>query len=531
MGRFLNPKNTAFADVLNSKIYVDKSELLDYTNSVINTTSKFICNSRPRRFGKSVTADMLSAYYSKGCNSQEMFSKLKISQKDSFETYRNRYDVIHIDIQWFLDPLNGSEGMVEKIQKSVYEELKEAYPEILGANSSIENNVPDALSVITEKTGNRFVVIIDEWDVLIRDEAQNKKVQEEYIDFLRRLFKGAEPAKYIALAYLTGILPIKRYKTQSALNNFDEYTMLGAGQLAPYIGFTEDEVIALCDTYHMDFKEVKRWYDGYTMEGQHVYNPRAVVSVMLRGNFQSYWSQTGTFESIKPYINMDFDGLKTAIIEMISGAAIGVNTTSFQNDMITFQNKDDVITLLIHLGYLTYNPVNKMASIPNEEIRQEFINATCDTKWNELIAFENQSEDLLDATLGMDEERVAEYIEKIHTEYASAIKYNDENSLSSVLAIAYLGAIKYYFKPIRELPTGRGFADFVYVPKKEYASDFPALVIELKWNQNANTALQQIKNKNYPEALLEYTGKVLLVGISYDKKIKKHECRIEEYRV
>lgn len=301
--------------------------------------------------------------------------------------------------------------------------------------------------------------------------------------------------------------------------------------MAPYIGFTEDEVIALCDTYHMDFKEVKRWYDGYTMEGQHVYNPRAVVSVMLRGNFQSYWSQTGTFESIKPYINMDFDGLKTAIIEMISGAAIEVNTTSFQNDMITFQNKDDVITLLIHLGYLTYNPVNKMASIPNEEIRQEFINATCDTKWNELIAFENQSEDLLDATLGMDEERVAEYIEKIHTEYASAIKYNDENSLSSVLAIAYLGAIKYYFKPIRELPTGRGFADFVYVPKKEYASDFPALVIELKWNQNANTALQQIKNKNYPEALLEYTGKILLVGISYDKKIKKHKCRIEEYRV
>lgn len=530
MGRFLNPKNTAFADVLNSKIYVDKSELLDYTNSVINTTSKFICNSRPRRFGKSVTADMLSAYYSKGCDSKEMFLPLKISKKESFERYRNRYDVIHIDIQWFLDPVNGSEKIVEKIQRAVYEELKETYPEELKEHSSVQNNVPDALSVITEKTGNRFVVIIDEWDVLIRDEAQNKKVQEEYIDFLRRLFKGAEPTKFIALAYLTGILPIKRYKTQSALNNFDEYTMLGAGELAPYIGFTEEEVSSLCENYQMDFNEVRRWYDGYALAGQHIYNPRAVVSVMLRRNFQSYWSQTGTFESIRPYINMDFDGLKTAIIEMISGAAVEVNTTSFQNDMVTFQSKDDVITLLIHLGYLTYQPVNKTACIPNEEIRQEFINATSDTKWNELIAFENNSEDLLDATLELDENSVAEYIEKIHTEYASAIKYNDENSLSSVLTIAYLGAMKYYFKPIRELPTGRGFADVVYVPKKEYASDFPAMLIELKWNQKAETALQQIKDKNYPESLLEYSGKILLVGISYDKKKKRHECRIEEYR-
>ena len=437
MGRFLNPDYSAFQDVLDSKIYVDKTELLEYTNSVINTTSKFICNSRPRRFGKSITANMMTAYYSKGCDSKQMFSELKISKKDSYEENLNKYDVIHFDVQWCIEPAGSVEKVVSFITENVINELRVTFPDICPKENI---TLPDMLSRIYDATGRKFIVIIDEWDVLIRDEANNQRVQEEYIKFLRGMFKGVEPTKYIALAYLTG-----------------------------------------------------------------------------------------TYESIIPLINKNFDGLKTAVIAMISGDEVNVRTATFQNDMITFRNKDDVLTLLVHLGYLAYNQKRQTAYIPNEEIRMEFIDAVEDNKWSELIEFEKQSEQLLEATLDKDAVAVSEYIGKIHTEYASTVQYNNENSLSSVLTIAYLSAMKYYFKPVRELPTGRGFADFVLIPKPEYATDYPALIIELKWNQNVQTAMKQIKDREYPQSILHYTGNMLLVGINYDKKSKEHECVIETY--
>ena len=527
MGRFLNPDYSAFETALNSEIYIDKTGLLAYTNKVINTKQAFICNSRPRRFGKSVTADMLTAYYSKGCDSADIFADYEISHAGDFRQHLNKYDVIHLDIRWCLAPAKGAAGVVSYIEKSVIAELKEKYPNIISEETV---SLPEAMSEIYTVTGNKFIVIIDEWDILIRDEANNRDEQENYINFLRGMFKGTEPTRFISLAYLTGILPIKKMKTQSALNNFDEFTMLDAGALASYIGFTELEVEKLCDKYHKDFAEVKRWYDGYVLENQQVYNPKAVVSVMLRGNFQSYWSQTGTYEVVVPLINMDFDGLKQAIIEMVSGSTVEVDTGTFQNDTVSFSSRDDVITYLIHLGYLAYDQRKQCAFIPNEEIRQELLAAAKKTKWNELQEFEYQSEQLLEATLDREETLVADYIEQIHMEYASAIQYHNENSLSSVLTIAYLSAMKYYFKPIRELPTGRGFSDFVFIPKEEYRVDYPALVVELKWNKSAHTALQQIKDKKYPESLLQYTGNILLVGINYDKKSKAHECVIEEYK-
>lgn len=430
MGRFLNPDNGAFQTTLKSEIYVDKSELIAYTNKVIGTEQAFICNSRPRRFGKSITANMLSAYYSKGCDSEEIFKSLKISQMSSFKQYLNQYDVIHFDVQWRMMDAGSVDDTVDYINEGILEELTKKYKDIIPASAKTAYG---AMSYINAATGNKFIVIIDEWDILIRDEANNQKVQEKYINFLRRMFKGVEPAKYIALAYLTGILPIKK--------------------------------------------------------------------------------------------------LKTAILTMRSGDEVRIKTTTFQNDMVTFRNKDDVLTLLVHLGYLAFNQKKQVAYIPNEEIRREFMDAVEDDKWSELIRFERESEQLLDATLDLDSEMVAKHIDRIHMEYTSVIQYNNENSLSSVLAIAYLSAMNYYFKPIRELPTGRGFADFVFVPKPEYRGDYPALVVELKWNKNVHTAIQQIRGKNYPQSLLAYTGNILLVGISYDKESKVHECRIEEYKI
>ena len=528
MGRFVNPDNSAFQVALNSKIYIDKTGLIEYTNSVLDTSDAYICNSRPRRFGKSYTANMLAAYYSKGCNSEEMFSGLDISRKSDFKTHLNQYDVIHIDIQWFLANCYNSNKIVSFLSDSVISELRDIYPDILPLG---ELSLPDSLSRIKDKTGQKFIIIIDEWDVLIRDEATNYYIQNEYINFLRGKFKGTEPTKYIQLAYLTGILPIKKEKTQSAVNNLEEFTMLHSYELAPYIGFTENEVKMLCQKYDRDFEKVKKWYDGYLLENYEIYNPKAVVSVMLRGKFRSYWSETGSYEVIVPLINMNYDGLKNTIIEMLSGQNVKVNTLTFKNDPANIQSKDDVITYLIHLGYLGYNEKDETAFIPNEEIRHELINAVKSTNWSDLIHFQYESNHLLDATLSMNTQEVAEQIQKIHSEYASSIQYNDENSLSSVLTIAYLSSMQYYFKPIRELPTGKGFADFIYIPKPEYIRDYPALIVELKWNKNAKTALEQIKNKDYPEAIKQYTGNIILVAINYDKKSKNHECIIEKLSV
>lgn len=526
MGRFVNPDSSAFQVALNSRIYVDKTGLIEYTNSVLDTTNAYICNSRPRRFGKSYAANMLAAYYSKGADAEQMFSGLRISQNPDFKKHLNKYDVIHIDIQWFLANCEDANTVVPFIANSVLDELRALYPEVL---SQEPGSLPDALSRVKERTGQKFVVIIDEWDAIIRDDAITETVQDEYLNFLRGMFKGVEPTKYIQLAYLTGILPIKKEKAQSAVNNLDEFTMLQADELAPYIGFTEDEVKALCEQYHRDFDKVKKWYDGYLLNGYQVYNPKAVVSVMTKGKFRSYWSETGSYEVVVPLICMNYDGLKNAIIEMLSGSAVNVNTATFKNDPARIQNRDDVLTYLIHLGYLGYDEENETAFVPNEEIRQELITAVRSSNWDELIAFQQESRKLLAATLSMDEKQVAAEIDKIHSEYSSAIRYNDENSLSSTITIAYLGAMQYYFKPVRELPTGRGFADFIFIPKPEYKNTYPALVVELKWNQDTTTALQQIKNKKYPESILDYTGEILLVGINYDKTSKEHQCQIEKY--
>ena len=370
MGRFVNPDNSAFQVALNSRIYVDKTGLLEYTNTVLDTMDAYICNSRPRRFGKSYTANMLTAYYSKGADSEKMFSGLEISKAADLRKHLNKYDLIHIDVQWFLANCAKADDVVAFITESILDELRTIYPCVL---PSEEISLPDALSRIREKTGQKFVVIIDEWDVLIRDAAANSKVQKEYINFLRGMFKGTEPTRFIALAFLTGILPIKKLKTQSALNNFDEFTMLSSGDFASYIGFTEAEVKTLAEKYNQDYEKVKKWYDGYWLNDYQVYNPKAVVSVMLRGEFKSYWSETASYETVVPLINMDFDGLRSAIIEMLSGDSVSVDVTTFQNDMTSFSCRDDVITCLIHFGYLGYNQIYKKAFVPNEDIRQELL--------------------------------------------------------------------------------------------------------------------------------------------------------------
>ncbi len=522
MGIYLNPGNEGFQSALRSQIYVDKTQMLEYTNSVLDTEQRYICVSRPRRFGKSVTAEMLAAYYDRSCDSSELFKGKKITEKEDYESHRNQYDVLHMDINSFRNQTTITEGIVTVLQKAVMEELRECYPKCIMGNAS---QLAFALSQIHKIYGRKFVIIIDEWDAVFREDKYDAKVQKEYIAFLQSLFKDAPSKKFVKLAYLTGILPIKKYGTESALNNFDEFTMLEPDVLAEYVGFTEAEVRGLYEKYHMDFEKARQWYDGYKLgDGLHIYNPKSVVDSIRRKRIGNYWTNTETYESLKSYINMNFDGLKDDVIRMLAGDACIVNPAKFQNDMTSFKSKDDILTLLVHLGYLSYDADYQKVFIPNEEVKSEFVNAMEDDGWEYVMSAIRASDELLKATWDMDEKAVAKAVESVHLANTSILTYNNENSLSCVLTLAYYNAVKDYTL-IREMPSGKGYADVIFLPRKH--SDKPAIVVELKWNQTAEGAIAQIKDKQYMKSIEMYKDRILLVGINYDKETKEHICKIE----
>lgn len=522
MGSYLNPGNNKFKRAVNSDIYVDKTGLMKYTNSIVDTLQSCVCVSRPRRFGKSMAADMLTAYYSKGCDSRELFSSLEIAKDENFEEHLNKYDTIFLNMQEFLSRSSNVKELLERVEGKVIRELKKQYPDV---ELYDENDLAETMQDIFAESECPFIVIIDEWDCIFREFKHDKAAQEIYLDFLRDLLKDKE---YIYLAYMTGILPIKKYGTHSALNMFDEFSMIDPGPLAEYVGFTEKEVEALCQKYQMDINEIKNWYDGYSFEEvESVYSPKSVVSCMRLGKLGNYWNQTETFEALQIYIDMNFEGLRDDILSMIAGETVPVNTRCFTNDMTTFRTEDDVLTLLIHLGYLGYRYADKTVFIPNEEIRSEYVSAIAVSDWGEVSKALKNSADTLQAIWQGREEQVAEGIRQAHFE-TSHLQYNDENALSYTISLA-LYAARNFYTVHRELSGGKGFADIVFVPRKRFL-DKPALVVELKWDKNAEGAIQQIKEKEYCRSLEEYKGNLLLVGINYDKKTQVHTCKIEQYR-
>ncbi len=521
MGIYLNPDNSKFEEAVNSDMYIDKTELIEYTNSVLHTMQHNVCVSRPRRFGKSLAANMLTAYYSRGCESGELFSKYKIAKSANFRKHLNQYNTIFLNIQEFLSRSSDIWNLVERIKKIVIRDLKRAYPNIAYFD---DTDLVESMQDVYAETKCPFVVIIDEWDCIFREYKMEQDAQEIYLDFLRDLLKDKG---YIYLAYMTGILPIKKYGTHSALNMFDEFSMINPGPLASYVGFIEDEVSGLCEKYGMDMGEVKSWYDGYSFgKDLSVYSPRSVVSCMRFRKMGNYWNQTETFEALKVYIDMNFDGLKDDILSMIAGENILVRTESFVNDMMTFRTKDDVLTLLIHLGYLGYDYENKCVFIPNNEVRGEYVNAVSMSDWGEISSALKNSADTLNAIWKGRASQVAEGIRQAHFE-TSHIQYHDENGLSYTISLA-LYAARNFYTVHRELAGGKGFADLVFLPKKQFL-DKPALVVELKWNQSAEGAIEQIRKKEYCQSLNEYHGNLLMVGVNYDKKTREHTCVIEEF--
>lgn len=519
MGIYLNPGNELFSEALRSKIYIDMTGLIAFTNEVLATEQKNICVSRPRRFGKSMAANMLCAYYCHTCDSRSMFEELEIGQSDSFEEHLNQYNVLFFNTQRFLTRSPSVSQLPEYWQEKVLQDIRRTFPEAVDLSGG---SLSAALEECYAQTGRGFVVIIDEWDCIFREKSADLEAQRHYLDFLRDLLKN-QP--YVKLAYMTGILPIKKYGTHSALNMFDEYSMTEPDELASFVGFTEEQVSVLCQRFHMDFDETRRWYDGYYFERiGHIYSPKSVVDAMRKRRFGSYWTSTETYEALKVYIDMNYDGLRDAVISLLGGNYHRIDPTTFQNDMTTFHSKDDVLTLLTHLGYLAYDAARRSVFIPNEEVRAEFIRAMNTPKWSEVMKAVRASESLLEATMNGDADTVAHAVDEVHMQNVSILEYNNENALSCVISLAYYTAREQYLL-IRELPTGKGFADMVFLPRR--GCEVPAIVVELKWDHSAHTAISQIKEKQYVKALEGYSGEIVLVGISYDKDTKLHSCVIE----
>lgn len=450
---YFNPGNESFTKDKNSELYLDKTGLLEYLNRVVGTNANCISVSHARRFGKSHAAGMIDAYYSRGCDSSDLFKDTEIATKDSYQKYLNQYNVIHIDVSSFWDVYK--ENIIEKIQEYIYDELERVY-------------------------GSQ-------------------------LDYTKMI--------------------------SSALNNFREYTMLKSKQITRYFGFTEEEVKNLCDIYRMDFESVKAWYNGYLIDGLHMYNPNSVVQAMLDHDFDYYWKNTSSFESINTFITMNYEGLKDDVLAMLAGEKVRVNVNTFQNDLTTVASKDDALTALIHLGYLGYDADKKSAYVPNYEVAAAFELALQTGAWSEVAKSISKCDELLDATLDGNADKVAELVELAHETYTSIIKYNDEKSLSCVLTMAYFTASAYY-NIVREFPSGKGYADLVFIPRAN-AGTRPAMIVELKYNKSADSAIQQIKERRYQGALSGYGDKILLVGINYSddaKKLKKHTCIIEEIK-
>ncbi len=535
MGIYINRGNVAFADYSNGE-YIDKTGMIAYINSTLNTVNRLTCVTRPRRFGKSIAANMLCAYYDKSCDSSALFDRFAIAKDPSYKEHLNKYYVINVDVTNFVSEYRGDDNIVTYMQEDIKADLIEEFPDV---NLAEQTKLMPALIKIAKHTGIKFIFVIDEWDALCRELANKPQIMDQYVDFLRRMFKSNDTASVFAGVYMTGILPIKKYGTQSALNDFREYSMTSPGPMGGFLGFNDDDVKMLAEKYGMDFSELKRWYDGYEMDTYDwrvnipqikktaIYNPNSVMTAIRERHCDNYWAKTEAFEALQQYIDCDFDGVKETLESLIKGESVEMSVLRFGNDISSVTDNDELFTLLIHFGYLSYDRQNRTALLPNQEIREEFVEALRGSKSHkELSELVRRSDALLKSLWMKDEETVAAGVEYIHNHKVAPNFYNNEQSLRSVVRTAFLGAIDHYIE-IQELASGKGYADLVFIPRRN--TNKPVLVIELKWDKSAHSAITQIKERDYPELLKELSDEMLLVGINYDKESKTHSCVIEKY--
>ena len=550
MGNIINPDNyNSFINLVKfkeSEIFVDKTEFIEKMSSKINTQNRFIAITRPRRFGKTVTAHMLSAYYSKGYAGQNIFDKLEIANKPSFVEHLNKYNVINIDMNSVdgrfdvysrnKQKIEGVNDLVDYFEYLIINELKSSneFSDTLVKHQIQNIGLLEAIMAITQDLNIKFVFIMDEWDLVYREYRNDEYLQKKFIKLLKNLFKSDDGQKCFALAYLTGILPIKKYNSQSALNVFKEYNMLRPVPYEEYFGFTEEEIAEIvklpqCKISH---KELKEWYEGYKLNGKDIYNPNSVVSSISDGICQSYWSGTSSNEEVVNLINMNFDGIKDDIIHLIEGSTIQFSCITFQNDMVSIENKDDIFSLLVCLGYLGCVDDGgnyRLAYVPNKEIRTALSSIVKSQPWFNSMPIIERSKSLFEAITTLDADKAAKIITEIHNSpNISLLTYNREESMVFCLISGLMWCTEREYECYRELQSGKGSADLIYVPKRNI--HLPILLIEFKYGQSAEDALNQIKEKEYFSRYRDgdYPNDVLLIGINYNPKTKDHQCLIEK---
>lgn len=625
-----NPSDENFRIVLNSQYYVDKTDLIYHLNEVINTENRFISVSRPRRFGKTVTANMLTAYYSYSEKKTTIFNDRyigiiydelnQIDKQSRAEEhnkneeskiinknykYLNKFNVIKLIMNEYFANRSVEAG-IKKIMKKIINEIKSSINDI---EFSDENDIIDIFEDLYKKTDRKLVFIIDEWDYILRHYKDEKSIYT-YLEFLNTFLKDKE---YIALAYVTGILPLKKNKEQSSLNNFKDFSMILPSWMAKYFGFTDNEVKELCKIYkrienenpkdkiskiikkhkrndekcvikYIDNKEfqnlegkekkdlkhekiynsrdkqfetssikrklsvdredkvcyenLKNWYDGYQLIDEddkiyNIYSPFSIINAFNYKCIESFWCKSLTSSILSDYLKLDYDGLKEDIVILMKRNRIKINIKTYQNDMTSFENKDDVLTMFIHLGYLGFDKTKSETFIPNKEILEEFENYTKSSNWSVLFKIYQQSKTLLQETWNCNEEIVAKLIEEVHDTADNKI-YHSEAALKYAILLAYYAANAYY-TIIPEMDTGKEYANIYFIPFNNIHS---ALVVELKYNKTAETVISQIKQRNYPKRLIHYKENLILVGINYDKTVKNNDiqfkyysCKIEKHQI
>ena len=549
MGIILNPSNdNTFADIVRARdngVFVDKTQFIEEVIGRFNTTGKFLAVTRPRRFGKTITAHMLSAFFSKGCDSIEMFEGLKISESPKYQEHLNRYDVIYWDMNSIRDNfidyiddvglhIDGIDDIVDYMQYVTLYEVKqhEQFNEIINSAPLIgKKSLKQALSV----TKNKFVLIMDEWDLIYREYRDDTVLQKKFIDLLRSLFKSDDGQSCFHFVYLTGILPIKKYNSQSALNNFKEYNMLSPEPYEKYFGFTEDEVAKIVESSYcsLTHEELKTWYEGYKLNMVDIYNPNSVASAVSDKKCKSYWSSTSSNKEVVRLINMNFDGIKNDILNLIAGAKIMFDYETFQNDMVSIENKDQLFSLLVCLGYLGCEEKGngstcRLAFVPNREIRSALSSIVRKQSWYNSLPIIERSEKLFHAIKNCDAGTVSQIIGDIHNStYISVLGYNREEALVFCLIAGLMWSTGSDYECYREVQSGIGFVDLVYVPLSNV--DLPIMLIEFKRDAGADVAIKQIKDNNYVSRYCNNKPdhEIIMIGLSYNSKNKEHDCVIE----
>ena len=526
MSYFLNNISIVnqFTKTTENKYFVDKTEMIIDINNCVGTDSQYICITRPRRFGKTINAMMLACYYSKKSDFKSLFDKTKISKSESYLKYLNKYNVIYMTLNELPRHDCSYEEFIGRYIKLLLEDIKESFVDVIKKINIKELSLSDILTQVYNETGEGFIFIIDEWDYIFNNKLFSQADRENFLIFLKDLLKDKA---YVELAYMTGVLPIAKYSSGSALNMFREYNILNDVKYSKYFGFTGEEVENLCKKQErIKLEELKTWYNGYkSFTGEDIYNPRSVSNALSDGVCQSYWTNTGPMDEISYYIENNVEAVRDDIVRMASGIPVNIYLEGYGVEKISLNTREEILSAMTVYGFLSY--YDETLEIPNKELRLKFDYALKNHQMGEISKLVLKSNQMLEATIKRDTKTMEELLQEAHDINIPVIKYNDENSLACVITLVYLSARTKY-KIIREMPAGIGFADFIFFPNDKRDKRRPGIIIELKKDSTPEEALRQIREKRYDLALREYASPKLAVGIAYDSKTKTHKVKIEE---